>query len=106
MLEPYQETTLNLPVSDGSSERREVEALVRQRAALCAAIALEPVPLLDLAIVLPMHLEMVAKIGAIYGFELSTARAREIALEFGGAFSAGPSTGMNFSTLRAAVRVA
>ena len=84
MLEKYEDTTLNLPVSDGSSERREVEALVRQRAALCAAIALEPVPLLDLAIVLPMHLEMVARIGKIYGFELSTARAKEIVLEFGG----------------------
>ena len=85
MLEPYQSTTLNLPVNDGSSEQREVEALVRQRAALCAAIALEPVPLLDLAIVLPMHLEMVARIGKIYGFDLSTARAKEIVLEFGGA---------------------
>lgn len=84
MLEPYQDTTLSLPVSDGSSERREVEALVRQRATLCAAIALEPVPLLDLAIVLPLHLEMVVKIGKIYGFDLSTARAREIALEFSG----------------------
>ena len=85
MLEKYEDTTLNLPVSDGSSERREVEALVRQRAGLCAAIALEPVPLLDLAIVLPLHLEMVVKIGKIYGFELSTARAKEIVLEFGGA---------------------
>ncbi len=85
MLEPYLDTTLILPMSDGSHERREVEALVRQRAALCAAIALEPVPLLDLAIVLPLHLEMVVKIGKIYGFELSTVRAREIALEFGGA---------------------
>jgi uncharacterized protein (DUF697 family) len=85
MLEPYQTTTLNLPVSDGSSERREVETLVRQRAALCAAIALEPVPLLDLAIVLPLHLELVARIGQIYGFDLSKARAKEIVLEFGGA---------------------
>jgi uncharacterized protein (DUF697 family) len=85
MLEPYQDTTLTLPVSDGSTERREVEALVRQRATLCAAIALEPVPLLDLAIVLPLHLEMVVKIGKIYGFELSTARAKEIVLEFSGA---------------------
>ena len=85
MLEPYQDTTVTVPVSDGSHERREVEALVRQRAALCAAIALEPVPLLDLAIVLPLHLEMVVKIGKIYSFELSTARAREIVLEFGGA---------------------
>lgn len=85
MLEPFKVTTLTLPVSDGSHERREVEVLVRQRAALCAAIALEPVPLLDLAIVLPLHLEMVVKIGKIYGFELSTARAKEIVLEFGGA---------------------
>ena len=85
MLEPYQSTTITVPVSDGSSERREVEALIRQRAALCAAIALEPVPLLDLAIVLPLHLELVVKIGKIYGFELSSARAKEIVLEFGGA---------------------
>ena len=85
MLEPFKETILNVPVSDGSHEQREVEALVRQRATLCAAIALEPVPLLDLAIVLPLHLEMVVKIGKIYSFELSTARAREIILEFGGA---------------------
>jgi uncharacterized protein (DUF697 family) len=87
MLEPYQTKTISVPISDGSIEHLEVEAFVRGRAALCAAVALEPIPLLDLAIVLPMHLEMVVRIGKIYGFELSTDRAKEIVLEFSGAIA-------------------
>ncbi len=85
MLEPYRDTTVTISVSDGSREHEEVETLVRNRAALCAAVALEPIPLLDLAIVLPMHLDMVVQIGKVYGFELTRERAKEIALEFGGA---------------------
>jgi uncharacterized protein (DUF697 family) len=85
MLEPYRDTTVTIPVTDGTREHAKVESLVRQRAALCAAVALEPIPLLDLAIVLPLHLEMIVQIGNIYNFELSKERAKEIALEFGAA---------------------
>jgi uncharacterized protein (DUF697 family) len=85
MLEPYEPKTTVVAVSDGTQERAEVEALVRARAALCAAVALEPVPLLDLAIVLPLHLQMVVQIGKVYGFDLSTTRAKEIVLELGSA---------------------
>jgi uncharacterized protein (DUF697 family) len=85
MLEPFDPKTLTIDVPDGTKEREEVESLVRARAALCAAVALEPVPLLDLAIVLPLHLQMVVQIGKIYGFDLSTTRAKEIVLELGSA---------------------
>jgi uncharacterized protein (DUF697 family) len=84
MLEPYQDKTISLPVSDGTAERAAVDEIVRGRAALCAAVALEPIPLLDLAIVLPLHLQMVVQIGKVYGFQLSKERAKEIVLEFGG----------------------
>jgi uncharacterized protein (DUF697 family) len=87
MLEPYQDKTVTIAVSDGTLEREAVDKIVRERATLCAAVALEPVPLLDLAIVLPLHLQMIVQIGKVYGFQLSKERAKEIVVEFASAIA-------------------
>ena len=50
-----------------------------------AAIAAEPIPWLDLAIMIPLQVRMIASIGACYGFPMNLSRARRVAAELGGA---------------------
>ncbi len=79
-----QDPVVTVEVIDGLAQHEAVQRLIRERALLCSGIALEPIPFLDLAIILPIHVKMVFDIGAIYGFEMSQERAKEIALELAG----------------------
>jgi uncharacterized protein (DUF697 family) len=58
---------------------------VTERSSLwCAAVSIEPIPWLDLAVQLPIQLRMVMEIGKIYGFELNSNRAHKVLLELTG----------------------
>lgn len=80
-LEVYKPNPTIIQVPTGEVEHAQTRRIISERAALCAGVSLEPVPLLDLAIILPLHIKMVLDIGKVYGFELSKDRAKEIALE-------------------------
>jgi uncharacterized protein (DUF697 family) len=78
-MQPYQS---NVTVIDLLSDEHERAKVVTERTSLwCAAISIEPVPWLDMAVQLPIQLRMVMEIGRIYGFELNSARASKILLE-------------------------
>ncbi len=83
-LELYDQKVTVLNIATGSQEHQESQRLIQQRALWCAGISLEPVPFLDLAVILPLHIKMVWEIGEIYGFALTKERAKEIALELAG----------------------
>ena len=83
-LELYQPTVTSVIVANGNLEHEETKRIIKERALWCAGVSLEPVPFLDLAIILPLHIKMVLDIGEAYGFKLSRERAKEIALELAG----------------------
>jgi uncharacterized protein (DUF697 family) len=83
-IEVYQAPSVQVPVPTGAAEHQACERLIRDRAMWCAGVSLEPVPLLDLAVILPIHIKMVLDIGKLYGFEITKDRAKEIALELAG----------------------
>jgi uncharacterized protein (DUF697 family) len=88
-IERYQSTTvtIDLPLeNDGRAERERATQLTTRAALTCAAISAEPIPWLDTALVLPIQIKLVVDIGRAYGFTLTRARARSVALELGGAF--------------------
>ncbi len=83
-LEVYNQKVIAINLNAGDQEHQASQRLIQQRALWCAGISLEPVPFLDLAIILPLHIKMVWEIGEIYGFSLTKERAKEIALELAG----------------------
>jgi uncharacterized protein (DUF697 family) len=83
-LELHPNPVITVGTSTGSQEHETAQRLIRERALLCSGIALEPIPFLDLAIILPVHIKMVFDIGKVYGFELTTERAKEIVFELAG----------------------
>jgi uncharacterized protein (DUF697 family) len=88
-IERYQSTTVTIDVpleNDGRAERDRATQLTTRAALTCAAISAEPIPWLDTALVLPIQIKLVIDIGRAYGFTLTRARARSVALELGGAF--------------------
>lgn len=83
-LERYAAPQTQVPILTGAAEHESCARLIRDRALWCAGVSLEPVPFLDLAVILPIHIKMVWDIGKIYGFEITKERAKEIALELAG----------------------
>jgi uncharacterized protein (DUF697 family) len=83
-LEPYRPEVITVTIADGNQEHEETMRIIKERSLWCAGVSLEPVPLLDLAVILPIHIKMVIDIGKIHGFELTRERAKEIALELAG----------------------
>ena len=79
----------NLDVDPDKTEHENASDVTRSAALLCAAVAAEPLPWVDLALIVPLQAKLVVHIGKIYGFELSTARAREVIVEIGGAVAFG-----------------
>ncbi len=73
----------NLDVDPELSPEQNVEEVIRSASLLAGAIAVEPLPFADLLLITPLQAKMVLHIGKIYGFEVSSARAREIVQELG-----------------------
>ncbi|MFN3266214.1 MAG: YcjF family protein [Deinococcales bacterium] len=80
----YKAPHTQVPILTGAAEHEACGRLIRDRALWCAGVSLEPVPFLDLAVILPIHIKMVLDIGKIYGFDVTRERAKEIALELMG----------------------
>ncbi len=80
-LELHRSEAISVEVPDGTAEHLESQRIIRERALWCAGVSLEPVPFLDLAVILPLHIKMVLDIGQIHGFQINRERAKEIALE-------------------------
>ncbi|HWG84133.1 MAG TPA: DUF697 domain-containing protein [Deinococcales bacterium] len=79
----------NFRVDPEKSEQENAEEVTRSAALVCAAVAAEPIPFADIAVILPLQVKLVLHVGRIYGFDISTARARKIVLEVGGAVAYG-----------------
>ncbi|ACV63738.1 GTPase associated putative protein/domain-like protein [Desulfofarcimen acetoxidans DSM 771] len=83
--------------SSSCSEHESVDKIIMVTSALCAGIAVQPLPFADIAILTPLQAFMAMKIGKIKGFELSTWRSKEIIVELGGL------TGMGFLAQQATI---
>ena len=73
----------NLDVDPAQTPEQNAEEVIRSAALLAGAIAVEPLPFADLLLITPLQAKMVLHIGKIYGYEVTAARAREIAQELG-----------------------
>jgi uncharacterized protein (DUF697 family) len=81
-LQPYQTDVTVLELIGDEHERAR---RITERSSLwCAAVSIEPIPWLDLAVQLPIQLRMVMEIGKIYGFEINSNRAHKVLLELTG----------------------
>lgn len=81
-LQPYQP---EVTVIEYLGDEHERARSVTERSSLwCAAVSIEPIPWLDLAVQLPIQLRMVMEIGKIYGFEINSGRAHKVLLELTG----------------------
>lgn len=58
--------------------RVAAEKLVRNAALVCLAAGMEPIPLVDIPIILGAQIRMILRLGAIYGEPLSTQHVREL----------------------------
>jgi uncharacterized protein (DUF697 family) len=81
-VQPYQPDVIVIDLRGDEHER--AKAIVEHSSLWCAAVAIEPIPWLDMAVQLPIQLRMVMQIGKIYGFELNSARAHKVLLELTG----------------------
>ena len=71
------------------NEQERVSKVILVTAAICAGIAVQPIPFADIAILTPIQAFMAMKIGKIKGFEFSQERAKEIVIELGGVVGMG-----------------
>lgn len=69
-------------IPDGEREAMALEVVTIASYAAAAA-SLVPVPLVDVALLLPVHTAMVMTIGHVHGRNLSDAEAKRVALELG-----------------------
>lgn len=76
-------------VDADKTEHENTEEVTRAAATLVAAVTAEPIPWVDLALILPLQVKLVVHIGRIYGFDVSRARARRVILELLGAVAYG-----------------
>lgn len=65
-------------------ERERGDKVILVTAAVCAGIAVQPLPFADIAILTPLQGFMAMKIANIKGFDFSRERAGEIVVELGG----------------------
>ena len=79
----------NFNVDPNRSEHENAEEVTRNAALLVAAVAAEPIPWVDLALIMPLQVKLVVHIGKIYGFDIRRERARRIIVEVLGAVAYG-----------------
>lgn len=73
----------NFDVDPALTADENVEEVIKSAALLSGAIAVEPIPFADMLLITPVQAKMVLHIGKIYGFDITPARAAEIAQELG-----------------------
>jgi uncharacterized protein (DUF697 family) len=69
-----------VPEAEREAAAREVVQIASYAAAAAAVV---PVPLVDIALLLPVHTAMVMTVGHVHGRNLSDAEAKRVALELG-----------------------
>ncbi|UBV41687.1 DUF697 domain-containing protein [Deinococcus taeanensis] len=73
----------NFDVDPALSPEENVEEVIKSAALLSGAISVEPIPFADILLITPVQAKMVLHIGKIYGHDISSERALEIARELG-----------------------
>lgn len=76
--------TKDFSEADEETRQKTAEDLIDVCSIACAALALQPIPLLELAI-MPVQAGMVVGLGHIYGHSITRKRATEIITEIAGA---------------------
>lgn len=71
-------------VTDLNIKTSRSRKIIHSVAVAAAAVAISPIPVSDVAILIPMQAGMVAKIGKIFGYDLSKYQAKEIMVVAGG----------------------
>ena len=69
--------------ADHEVKQARVRMLIYSKATVCAAIALLPVPVADLALITPVQVAMVASIGHLYGVPVTWERTLELLTTLG-----------------------
>jgi small GTP-binding protein len=64
--------------ADSQLKERRIRTLIYSKAAICAAVALAPIPVADILVLTPIQMAMVASIGYFHGVEVSAERAGEL----------------------------
>lgn len=72
---------INKELNNEIIEDEKVERVIKFCSALCAGIALQPIPIADFPILTTIEIAMVMKIGNIRGFDISKDRAGHIIKE-------------------------
>lgn len=65
------------------AKRETAKQLSHAAATICAALALQPIPIADVLIITPIQILLVQAIGRVYGVPISTKTALEIATNIG-----------------------
>lgn len=73
----------NFDIDPQKSREENSEDVIRNAALLSGAVAVEPLPFADLLLITPLQIKMVLHVGKVYGFEITSERAREIMQELG-----------------------
>ena len=79
----------NFDVDPDKSRDENADEVIKAAALLSGAIAVEPLPFADMLLITPVQLKMVLHVGKIYGFEITSDRAREIVTELGATLAYG-----------------
>lgn len=69
---------------ESSAESEKVQKVILVTSAICAGVAVQPLPFADIAILTPIQAFMAVKIGKAYGFDVTTESAAEILKELAG----------------------
>lgn len=79
----------NFDVDPSKTNDENAEEVIKSAALLSGAISVEPIPFADILLITPVQAKMVLHVGKIYGFEMTTERALDIAQELGATIAYG-----------------
>jgi len=71
-------------IFDLEMKRKKCRKVIHGTAVAAAAVAVSPIPVSDVIVLIPMQAGMVVKIGAIYSYEITPERGKEILAVAGG----------------------
>lgn len=81
------------------SEAARVQRIILLTAAVCAGLAIQPLPFADILVLTPLQVYMAVKIGDIKGFPVSKKQAEDILKELGGMVGLGLLTQQGIASL-------
>jgi uncharacterized protein (DUF697 family) len=75
--EAMQDAFIAQQQADRALKEKRIRTLIYGKAALCAGVAMTPVPVADIFVLTPIQLALVTSIGYLHGVELTRSRAAE-----------------------------